>query len=156
MIVINQNKPENKKGHKIQGIDIKSHKVIDEFQSINEAIKFLNVNLHKDTLRKNINECLKGNRESYKKFIWQYSVPYILPGEIWASIHPKLIGECKNYQISTKCRIQLYDGTITYGSKNSKDYMIIIINGTNFHVHRLVAHIFIHNDENLKNLNKQL
>ena len=83
-----------KGGYSIQSIDIQSIEITNEFQNINESIKMLNLNLHDDTIKYHIRECLKGNKYSFNGFIWKYSTPYNLSGEIWEFI-PKEIFTCQ-------------------------------------------------------------
>ena len=76
----NKNYSENTKGHKIQGIDSQSFKIIGEFQSINEAIKFLNVNLHEETIKYHIRECLKKIKNHIEELYGniQYHIFYLV------------------------------------------------------------------------------
>ena len=101
-------------------------------------------------ITENISKCLNGKINSYKGVRWLYTTSQVLPGEIWASIHPKLIEGYKNYEISTKGRIKRHDGKITYGYKNDIGYMVIRINNKNFLIHRLVALVFISNIDKQK------
>ena len=142
---------------------IKTILKIYEFQSINEAIEFLNLHKNISKYYYHINKCLKenttakkdlnvseqvlqGNTRVYRGFIWKYSISQILPDEIWENI-PQEIIEYENCQISTKGRIQTPNGTITYGNKNRQGYMTITINNNVFKVHRLVALVLIYNDD---------
>ena len=146
----NKSKPENKGGTKIQGRDLCNKSgIIHEFQSIKKAIENVYSHLHikYKIIKKYINKCLNGNKESYKEIKWQYSTLQVLPGEIWGSIHPKLISGHKYYKISTHGRIQVPNGKITYGNENINGYMNIQIHDIHFFIHRLIAHVFIQNDD---------
>ena len=142
------NKLKIKTNVKIQGIDIQTGNIY-EFQSIKNSIQNLynNFDMGLSTIYDNIRECLKGNKHSYQGFTWEYIIPNILDDEIWASIHPKLMEELRYYEISTKGRVKYPSGKITYGHKDLHGYMIININNKNYQIHRLIALVYLSNND---------
>ena len=146
----NKNNPGNNLGTKIQGRDLYNKSaIIYEFQSVVEASRNLSTILHvkPKTIQNNIFDCLNGNQKSYKGITWKYSTIQYLNNEIWKSIPQEIIQCEENWKVSTKGRIQTNNNIITYGHKNANGYMNIQINGKEFLIHRLVAHVHIYNDD---------
>jgi hypothetical protein len=150
----------HKNGKKILRIDKETNNIIETYETIMLASKWILENIHKtNTINMNIEKVLrnissslsqkiKRNKNNYfgYNFIWKYEENNtIFQDEIWKPIN---VIEKKGYYISNFGRIKSPNNTIKNKFGITGGYYEMKFDKKHYKIHRLVATYFINNPEN--------
>jgi hypothetical protein len=132
-------------------IDINTGEILKSYTSIQLAAEDLykngfGKNIH--SLRTNISNVIRGIHKSSQGFIWKKIEQNSFENELWKEI--KINGlECNDYYISNLGRFKNSKGIIMENYKpHHTGYIYVRVNKQKFALHRLVALMFISNNDN--------
>jgi hypothetical protein len=138
-------------------VDIKTGEKIEKYSSIVEASKWLLNNNYTESnysnkgcpnLARVANKKPKYNSAFGYKWEWDNEKENLYDDEIWKVINPDFINGSQNYQVSNYGRIKTSRNRISEGHKpDGNGYIYIRIQDKMYGIHRLVAYIFIENDD---------
>ena len=138
-------------------VNIKTGEKIEKYSSAKEASLWLFNNKYtqsKNALSRGCPSISKvANKlpkyESAFTFGWEWdNEKENLYDEIWKVINPDFINESQNYQVSNYGRIKTSRNRISEGHKaDGNGYIYIRIQDKKYGIHRLVAYMFIENDD---------
>lgn len=99
--------------------------------------------------RKRIDKYDNGNypRKTAFGYKWEYDENIIENNEIWREIPSHLVGGTEGYKISNIGRVMNHKGRITEGHNKPNSYKWVSVYPKQYLLHRLVAIIFIENDD---------
>lgn len=138
-------------------IDGKTGKKIEKYNSIVEASKWLLDNNYTKSNYSN-KGCPNLARVANKKpkyesafgFKWEWDdeKENLYKDEIWKFINPNFINGSQNYQVSNYGRIKTSRNRLSVGHKpDNQGYIYIRIQDKTYAIHRLVAYMFVHNND---------
>lgn len=150
---------------KVSRIDITTNNVLEEYQSITHAIKWLydnNATNYKELtditirrLRCRLINVAKGRDNSAFGYAWKYTVSEndnTESTEQWDTIKPEFINNVKGFEINKQGQVRnIKTGRILKLSINR--YYLVSIMKKNYLIHRLLALTYIPNPENKPEVN---
>ena len=147
----------------IHKININTNNIINTYNSISEAAKWIFDNNLTHTIEFNKKVCsnisskicavANGNRNIAYGFYWKYNIEQNLQNEIWKKIPLELTNNKPNYFISSIGRFKNNKGQIISNYKSVSGYKRLNIQKKCYLLHRLVALTFIPNIHNKKQVN---
>lgn len=115
-------------------IDPKTKKIIKEWKSINDAIKYLK-SLKYSNIKRHINRSLTKGGQT-RGFYWKFKSD-IIDGEIWHKFTKNKYLDGMKY--SNYGRIMFKTGATTYGTNTASGYLSTSINRKSYLIHRIIA-----------------
>ena len=143
---------------KIQRIDINTKILLETYNNINDAVKYIFDNdLCKETTNaKSVNSTLwnaSRKNEIRYGYLWKYVINEELDNtEIWKSIK-EIIPDANDYKISNLGRVKNPNDNFVNGTMSNDYYTIYVGIKSRQKIHILVAKLFIPNPENKKCVN---
>lgn len=155
--IIHQRKPSyNVKklcnARKVLRICIDTDEVLQKYESIRDAVRWLIDNKYKSTTS-HIDVSLCSKKIAYG-FKWKYDNEPVYEDEIWKQIPKEIVNGTEGYMISSYGRVKNKSGRLSKGSTPIEgDYIKVNVYPKLYRLHILVAKTFIPNPENKKVVN---